>query len=104
VTFDNRFAVWRNPIIDLWVPAGTQHRRVFFAKGPEFGWAAEMHEIPLCLDSFTIGPSDYEMPSDELYCPCGAVIRDWGDSAGELLREIYKHCGAAGHPRPIFER
>ena len=44
------------------------------------------------------------MASDEAYCPCGETIRDWGSSAGELLRAIYAHCGSAGHPRPRFER
>ena len=96
---------WRDAeLLDLWVPAGTKHRRVFLAKGPEFGPEASFYSFPLSLDDFTTGPSDYEMPSDEAYCPCGAVLPDWGSSAADLLRAIYQHCGAAGHPRPTFDR
>jgi hypothetical protein len=106
MTFDRTFPKWRQAgSLELWVPAGTKHRRVFLAKGPEFAApAADFHSWPLDLDDFHTGPSDYEMPSDEAYCPCGHTLRDWGVSAGELLRAIYRHCGAAGHPMPRFDR
>lgn len=97
-------ARWRNPIIDLWVPAGTRHQRVYFAQGPEFGLGAQYHERSLNLDGFMTGPSDYDTSSDEVYCPCGATLPGWDGSAGELLRMIYRHCGAAGHPKPRFDR
>lgn len=98
------FPVWRNQIVDLWVPAGTKHRRVFIAKGPEFGPpVADWYSTPLDLDDFQTGPSDYEMPSDEAYCPCGATLPNWGRSAGDLLRAIYAHCAKAGHPKPRYE-
>jgi hypothetical protein len=33
---------------------------------------------PLTVASFYTGQSDYDVPSDELYCPCGADVR-WDD-------------------------
>lgn len=48
------------------------------------------------LDVFTIdGYGD-------VTCPCGEVLS--ADNAGDQLREIYKHCGASGHPLPRFDR
>jgi len=105
VSIDRRFAVWRNPILDLWVPAGTQHRRVFYARGPEFGvGSADYYSWPLDLDDFVTGASEYDSPSDEIYCPCGATLVGWDGSAGHLLRAIDAHCHSAGHPIPRFER
>lgn len=104
MTMLRMFAAWRHPIIDLWVPAGTKHRIVFLAKGPEFSLGADHFTWPLDLDDFVTGQSDYDMSDDEVYCPCGVVLHDVGSSAGEILRAIYRHCGAAGHPRPAFDR
>lgn len=105
MTLSRQWPVWRNQIVDLWVPAGSKHRIVFLAKGPEFGVpSADWYSMPLDLDDFMTGPSDYDSPSDEVYCPCGATLPEWDGTAGELLRLIYRHCGAAGHPRPAFDR
>ena len=96
--------VWRYPILDLWVPAGTQHRVVFFAKGPEFGVpSADYYSWPLDLDDFVTGQSDYDMPSDEVYCPCGATLPGWDGTVGHLLRLVGDHCHKAQHPRPKVE-
>jgi hypothetical protein len=107
-----RFPIWRNATtLSLWMPYGApwkpgqDHVRMFIAKGPEFGASsADYHSFPLDLDDFVTGPSEYGALSDEAYCPCGAVIRWDGGSAGELLRAIYWHCAQAGHPRPEYDR
>lgn len=54
--------------------------------------------IPLTLDAFEY-VGDARML--DVACPCGEVIVCL--DVGDLLREIYRHCSAAGHPRPIFE-
>lgn len=106
MSIDRRFPKWRDAeVLDLWVPAGTKHRIVFLAKGPEFGGgSADFYSTPLDLDDFATGASDYDMLSNEVYCPCGATLPDWDGTAGDLLRIIYRHAGAAGHPRPVFDR
>ena len=104
MTLRRQWSVWRNPIVDLWVPAGTKHRIVFLAKGPEAGVSADFYSTPLDLDDFVTGASDYDMLSDEIYCPCGATLPDWDGTAGDLLRMIYGHCEGMAHPRPVFDR
>lgn len=120
MSIDRRFPKWRDAeVLDLWVPVGTgtpwfdpghpryrpPSRRAFLARGPEFGiGSSDFYSTPLDLDDFVTGPSDYDMPSDEVYCPCGATLPGWDGSAGTLLRMIYQHCGASGHPRPVFDR
>lgn len=99
----NRFWVWRYPIGELWVPAGTSHRVVFCPRGPEYGPSATHFEWPLSYDNFTTGPNDYSMPSNEAYCPCGVTLPDWDGTAGHLLRIIDEHCDRAGHPKPRHE-
>lgn len=59
---------------------------------------------PLDLDAFTTGTSDYDLASDEAYCPCGVTMPNWDGSAGHLLRLIYHHCAVSGHPIPRFDR
>lgn len=51
------------------------------------------------LDAFRAVEEGYAL---DVTCPCGERVS--GDDAGDLLREIYKHCGAAGHPLPGFDR
>lgn len=102
MTINNRFWVWAYPIEELWVPAGRSHRRVFIASN--YGPGADYYDWPLDYDSFMTGPSDYDMPSDEVYCPCGETLAPWDGTAGELLRMIYRHCAKAGHPKPRFDR
>ena len=55
--------------------------------------------VTLDLDAFEF--NDPEMSSTDVTCPCGEGIV--GLDVGDLLREIYRHCAEAGHPRPIFE-
>lgn len=64
---------------------------------------SDYHLWPLDLDSFTTGRSDYEVLSDEINCPCGAILYPWDGTAGEMLRMIYGHCEASGHPKPRYE-
>lgn len=98
------FPVWRNPIVELWVPAGTRNETPFVPRGPEWQLDADWHETPLSFDAFTTGASDYDTPSDEIYCPCGAMVsRTWDGNVGEALREIYAHCKKAKHPKPRIE-
>jgi len=105
MTLAHRYPKWRDAErLDLWVPAGTQYRRVFIAHGPEFALGADHFSWPLDLDDFATGASDYDMLDDEIYCPCGAVLPDIASSLGEKLRAVYQHCGAAGHPMPRFDR
>jgi hypothetical protein len=105
MTLRRQWPKWRDAErLDLWVPAGTHHRRVFIAHGPEFALGADFFTFPLDLDDFVTGQSEWDSPSDEAYCPCGEVLPDVGSSVGDTLRAIYKHCGAAGHPIPRFDR
>lgn len=63
-------------------------------------WAgADYTDAKLTLDLFEL-KDDYE--ASAVACPCGEML--YADNVGDLLREIYKHCGAAGHPRPGFDR
>jgi hypothetical protein len=58
---------------------------------------ADYFASPLAVASFFTGPSDYEMPSDELYCPCGATIH-WPDgNLGTAVELVEEHVGEA-HP------
>jgi hypothetical protein len=102
MTIDTRFAVWRNPIVELWVPAGRQHKVVHVVRDHLFVWSADHYEWPLSYDSFSTGPSEEEVPSDEIYCPCGKTL-EWDGTAGDMLRVIAQHCGTAGHPKPRYE-
>lgn len=87
---------WRYPIVELLVPAGyapSGHRIVFRASG--------IYGFPLSYDDFTTGASDYDVSSDEIYCPCDAVM-PWAGDAGDLLRRIDDHCRSTlGHPMPV---
>lgn len=52
---------------------------------------------PLTAASFFTGPSDYDTPSDELYCPCGEILR-WEDrNLGSAVELADEHIGEA-HP------
>jgi hypothetical protein len=109
MTLRRQVPVWRDQIVDLLVPAGSQHRqpflrRAFVARGPEYGSPdAHFHSFPLDLDDFATGASERGGFGDEVYCPCGATIEDWDGTAGGLLRSIYAHCKKAKHPKPVFE-
>lgn len=96
-----RYPVWRRAG-DLVLTRATGHRD--FRVENHSIELRDYFEAPLDLDSFLTGPSDYEMPSDEVYCPCGDALGGWDGTAGELLRLIYQHCENKGHPRPVFER
>lgn len=110
MTYDNRFAVWRYaadlPVYrSLGLRPVTVQRGSITISGPEraefwtqfHAWAGnDYFDRVLDLDSFAIdGYGD-------VTCPCGEVLS--ADNAGDQLREIYKHCGAAGHPLPKFDR
>lgn len=69
----------------------------------DYGPNAAFYGWPLDLDGFTTGPSDYDTPSDEVYCPCGATLDGWDGTAGHLLRLIHHHCETSAHPRPRYE-
>lgn len=58
-------------------------------------------DVKFTLDVFRASDSGYAYALD-VTCPCGEQVS--GEDAGDLLREIYKHSGAAGHPRPGFDR
>jgi hypothetical protein len=89
--------VWRYPIAFAWHRVGAgPFRTPFIGRlGRDyFGW-------PLSYDEFETGASDYEMSSDEIYCPCGAVMC-WDGDAGDLLRRIDDHCKSnPSHPMPV---
>lgn len=51
--------------------------------------------FPFSLDSFTTGPSDYDTPSDEIYCPCDEIIR-WNGNVGEAVRLCRDHARTHG--------
>lgn len=103
MTMVHRYPVWRYQIVDLRMPIGAAHRRIHIARGPEFGPSADWYSYPLDLDDFSTGPSEYELASDEVYCPCGATLPEWDGTAGHLLRLISDHCHKAGHPTPKIE-
>lgn len=97
------FPVWRGeifPLRDIGFP-GRQQLVQFIAT--DYGPSADFYPWPLDLDAFTTGPSDYDMSSDEAYCPCGATLSGWDGTAAHLLRLIYQHCATSAHPRPRFE-
>lgn len=102
MTMTRTFPVWRNAgRVELLVPIGHARRgapsRIVFR--PHF---SEIFEVPLSYDGFRTGPSDYENPSDEIYCPCGETLRWLNGDAGDLLRRIDDHCKATpGHPMPV---
>jgi hypothetical protein len=93
--------VWRYPIVELLVPIGYGRAyghpsRVVFVADPR-----AIYGTPLSYDDFVTGPSDYDVPSDEIYCPCGVTL-PWDGDAGDLLRRIDDHCKATpGHPMPV---
>lgn len=87
---------WRYPIETVYRTVG---RNAKVAHVPQ-----DYYEWPLSYDNFTTGASDYDMSSDEAYCPCGDTL-PWPDGdLGSLLRVVLTHCGASGHPVPSFER
>lgn len=61
---------------------------------------ADFTDADFALDLFALLCDDQGSPG--AVCPCGDELP--GGDAGELLRAIYQHCGAAGHPRPTFDR
>jgi hypothetical protein len=96
--------VWRYPILRTYRSIGsrlfenTPHVEFVPASG---GAGADYFGWPLSYDDFTTGPSDHEMPSDEIYCPCGETM-PWDGDAGDLLRRIDDHCKATPvHPMPV---
>lgn len=107
MTMTRTFGVWRRASdLPLWRMMGD---RIPVGPWPlKIQWCAfeitDYFARPLDLDSFMTGASEYDISSDEAYCPCGATLPNWDGSAGDLLRMIYQHCGAAGHPMPRFER
>jgi len=112
----HRYPIWRYAT-DLPVyraltgPSRTVFRRAdgdVVLTGPEqvtwltrfCAWAgADYTDRDFTLDLFLAVDSGYAL---DVTCPCGQWLS--GDDAGDLLREIYQHCGSAGHPRPRFER
>ena len=113
MTFDNRFAVWRRAADGI-TPQRTMGGPTVVRRGdvtitgpgrttwqtPVVRWArVDYFDTPLDLDSFVAADEECGL---DVTCPCGEPLA--AATAGELLREIYKHCGAAGHPRPKFER
>jgi len=98
------FPVWRGqifPLRNIGHPARPPQLVQFIAS--DYGPGADFFPWPLDLDGFTTGPSDYDMSSDEVYCPCGDTLSGWDGTAGHLLRLIYQHCVTSAHPRPRFE-
>lgn len=67
----------------------------------QFRPMAGVDYFPVTLDLDAFEFNDPEMSSSDASCPCGVGLS--ADDVGDLLREIYRHCAAAGHPRPIFE-
>jgi hypothetical protein len=54
-------------------------------------------ESPLGYGSFFAGQSDYEVPSDELYCPCGVTL-EWPDrNLATAVEAVDEHIAEA-HP------
>lgn len=98
------YRVWRHAEnFELLVPTGHYGRahghpfRIAFRVDP-----GAIFDIPLSYDAFKTGPSDYDMPSDEIYCPCGTILRWPTGDAGDLLRAIDQHCTVAtAHPMPV---
>lgn len=89
---------WRYPIETLTVEIGPRGFRT--AHKP---WPSEVFDLPFSYDAFTAGASDYDMSSDEIYCPCGVTLGSWDGSIGTALRMIVEHCVNAGHPQPVIE-
>lgn len=92
--------VWRNQIVEVW---RTTDRGYRFVRYPQpYAPVADYCDRVLTYDAFTAGPSDYDVPSDEIYCPCGAVL-PWGGDIGEAVRRIDDHCrSTVGHPMPSW--
>lgn len=44
--------------------------------------------IDLTPDLFTTGPSDWDVPSDEIYCPCGKKLPWPSRTVGEAMRLV----------------
>lgn len=69
-----------------------------------FWFAVEYEDYfpwPLTADSFKTGPSDYDVPSDEIYCPCGDVIDwEWPHSVGGGADAVAEHIRAK-HPETL---
>jgi hypothetical protein len=45
-------------------------------------------ETPLSWRSFKLGTSDYDIPADEAYCPCGAVVHPPDDREYAMLGDF----------------
>ena len=90
--------VWRYPIETVYRTIGPRHAlaRVAYVPNDYFEW-------PMSFDNFGTGPSDYDTPSDEAYCPCGAELPWREGTLGDLLRVVLAHCKSAGHPAPRME-
>jgi hypothetical protein len=58
---------------------------------------ADYFESPLTPASFGTGCSDYDTPSDELYCPCGATL-EWPDGNLGTAIEIADEHIVEAHP------
>lgn len=113
MSFDSRFPVWRRagdlPVYrSLGLRPVAVQRGSIRIKGPEraefwtqfHAWAGSDHfDRVLSLDAFRTVGEGYAL---DVTCPCGEQLS--ADDAGELLREVYKHCGAAGHPLPGWDR
>lgn len=80
----------------LWVQATVDGWRY-----PYVADAGSIYDIPLSFDAFWTGASEYDISSDEVYCPCGATIT-WDGNVGSALRSIIEHCKSAGHPLPLI--
>ena len=106
-------AVWRGaetditPLRTMGGPARIRRGDVTITGPGRVTWKTPFHPMrgvdytdrEFILDVFEHDPEAWALG---VTCPCGEALA--GDDAGDLLREIYKHCGAAGHPKPIFER
>lgn len=92
-----RFPYWRNAehlVVFRTLAGPTREYRtpVFLMPGVDFT------DAEFTLDVFDAQTEGWAL---DVNCPCGEQVA--GESAGDLLRNIYRHCEAAGHPYPRFE-
>lgn len=91
-------------VYDVWYTAPNGGQYLFVSAGPcDLPGTATHHSWPMVYDNFATGSSDYDMASDEVYCPCGETLSCWDGTAGQLIRMIDQHCRTSGHPMPKLE-
>lgn len=98
MSLTHRYPKWRSAeslvvFRALGGPARSEYRTpVFLVAGVDFT------DTEFTLDAFDAQTEGWAL---DVTCPCGEQVT--GESAGDLLRNIYRHCAAAKHPRPRFE-